>query len=309
MNTTAPNSPKQRWGVAVRWIIAAAIVWFLGSRIANDWPTVQSSFSRLRWAWLAAGLLPAIVYFLMRVAAWRNLLKHLNVPSRFGTAAMVWANGEVVRYIPGNIWSVVGRLAQSTKMNTNRTTMFMSMVLETIVLMLAATGISAIVLIGYPDFKFPMRTVILVVIAGLTLFFASPRPLRWLLHLLQRLLRRTDDAPVIGHAFTAFGYMAIAWLMYALFQLTVAVGLGVTLNFSMLVTMIGAFTLSWIIGYVSFLTPSGLGVREVALVWLLRPYVDQSTALLIAVLSRVMMIAVEVAIVGAVNMLFRRRIA
>jgi hypothetical protein len=56
-----------------------------------------------------------------------------------------------------------------------------------------------------------------------------------------------------------------------------------------------AFVLSWVIGFVSLLTPSGLGVREAAQSALLATVLPLPVSVALALLSRVWLIAGEVA--------------
>ena len=59
-----------------------------------------------------------------------------------------------------------------------------------------------------------------------------------------------------------------------------------------LVTL-AAFVAAWTLGFVSFITPGGLGVREAALVGLLSPFLSVSEATAVALVSRITWTAVE----------------
>ena len=48
-----------------------------------------------------------------------------------------------------------------------------------------------------------------------------------------------------------------------------------------------AFIAAWLIGFLSFLTPGGLGVREASLVLFLSPYIDIEQAAIAAIISRI----------------------
>jgi len=50
---------------------------------------------------------------------------------------------------------------------------------------------------------------------------------------------------------------------------------------------------AWIIGYLSLITPMGLGVREVVFITLLMPYMNIADATVITVFSRINMVIVE----------------
>jgi len=305
MTEIRPPLPDSRRSIvreAVRWTLAAAILWFLGSRLAQDWPTVRPALGQLRWEWALASLLPGVAYFLFRITAWRSVLVSLNVRPKWSAAGRIWMNGEIIRYIPGNLWSIVGRVAQYGSLGTSRTTVFASMVIETLVLLLGSVGVSAIGLLPYAAFDFPGRTWGLIAIAAISALAISRRPLRLLVRFIERVLRRREPIALTGPVFRAYALMILSWVAFALFQLMMTISVNVSIDGSDAVAMCGVFTLSWLLGYVSFLTPSGLGVREAALVWLLRPYVDTGTAVLIAVVSRVAMMIVEVGVLAVFHM-------
>ena len=54
-----------------------------------------------------------------------------------------------------------------------------------------------------------------------------------------------------------------------------------------------AFVAAWVIGFLSFFTPGGLGVREAALVGLLSPHLSVSEASAVALMARVSWTCVE----------------
>ena len=70
------------------------------------------------------------------------------------------------------------------------------------------------------------------------------------------------------------------------------------------VPLIGGAVTSWVIGYLSVLTPSGLGVREVLLIVFLAPLIGAPSALLVSILSRAMLMLAE-AILWSVGTFWR----
>lgn len=62
--------------------------------------------------------------------------------------------------------------------------------------------------------------------------------------------------------------------------------------------MIGIFAASWVAGFLAFLTPAGLGVREGALTLLLAPLLPAPLPALVALLARVWWTAAELICVG-----------
>ena len=65
------------------------------------------------------------------------------------------------------------------------------------------------------------------------------------------------------------------------------------------------FALAWVIGFLSFLTPGGLGVREGLLSLLLSSYMPAPQATLIALICRVWMLSAEIVLAGVAFVLNR----
>ncbi len=295
--TTEPAaaSATNRWlKIVLRWGVAIVILWFLVERLARDWPTVSAAWQHVEWVWIGLSVIPAFGYFAFRVQAWREILSSLKLPTPFALSARVWMNGEIARYVPGNVWSVVGRISQAFSIGASRTLVFSSMVLEVLVLLAAVTLLSALLLMTYPRFEFPGRWLVLILVAVFSLAVAARRVARGLTQIVFRLLRRHDAPPSAGHPARAFSSMVLAWLCFAGFHVLVALGLQIDVLGIGIMTVAGATLLSWLLGYVSFLTPSGLGVREAAMVWLFAPFVSVPQAIVFAVISRMAMTLVEV---------------
>ena len=61
---------------------------------------------------------------------------------------------------------------------------------------------------------------------------------------------------------------------------------------------IGIYAMAWTVGFLSFITPAGLGIREGALSFLLSTLLPEATAIFVALLSRFWYLTVELALVG-----------
>ncbi|MCG9132147.1 flippase-like domain-containing protein [Candidatus Poribacteria bacterium] len=67
------------------------------------------------------------------------------------------------------------------------------------------------------------------------------------------------------------------------------------------------FAFAWIIGFLSFLTPGGLGIREGLLGLLLANYMPAPQAVLVALLCRVWMLSAEIVLAGVAFALDRKQ--
>ena len=79
-------------------------------------------------------------------------------------------------------------------------------------------------------------------------------------------------------------------------------------DFSQLLVITSCYAAAWNIGFLSFVTPSGLGVREGVLSLLLTTVVPPATATLIALLARLWTLSVELSLGGlAFGLYFKQR--
>lgn len=311
MTTDTPPAVKKSRSLLrdmLRWALAVVIIVFLVQRLAHDWPTVRDSFDHLAWSWLAVGAIPGIGYFFFRIIAWQRALESVGVRAGYWPVGTVWMNGEIIRYIPGNVWSVVGRVAMAPRLGAERVAVFSSMVLEALALIVTAAGLSALMLIGYPDYLFTGRGALLVLAAFLCMLVGVRTVTQRLVALVYRMVRKKDRIPATSGIGRAFVWMSLAWLVFAAFQVCTVKALGLPLyDPTDVVVLAGVFLLSWLVGYLSFITPSGLGVREAVLAFLLAPFMGAGEAILLAVVSRVVMIIIEVVALGIVNAVGRMR--
>jgi uncharacterized membrane protein YbhN (UPF0104 family) len=66
-----------------------------------------------------------------------------------------------------------------------------------------------------------------------------------------------------------------------------------TLSAEQIVTITSGFSLAWLAGFVAVFVPGGLGIREAGMVLVLEPIIGSASAILIAILARVINLAVD----------------
>jgi uncharacterized membrane protein YbhN (UPF0104 family) len=68
----------------------------------------------------------------------------------------------------------------------------------------------------------------------------------------------------------------------------------------------GAFAVAWLVGLLAVFAPGGLGVREAVLVALLASRIGAANALVVAAVSRLTLIFVDVVLAGVATVSLRR---
>jgi glycosyltransferase 2 family protein len=171
--------------------------------------------------------------------------------------------------------------------------------------LLAAVLVSALVLLpnGLPE---GIPVLGLVALGGAALLLVHPALLNRALALVGRLFNKN----VLGwrgrwrDGFLLLGLSAIGWIIYgAAFALFIHSVVGVELE--SVLPLAGVNALSFLVGYLVFLPPAGLGAREGVMAVLLRPFAPVAIAAVLAVLARLWTVAAELLAAGLV-MLFTR---
>lgn len=239
--------------------------------------------------------------------AWRALLADLGSPLPLLPAARVFYLGQLGKYIPGSVWSVVGQveLARDLKVPARRST---AAALLTIAVSLG-TGLALAA--GTLPFVTPQAVsrygwafaFVPVIAVGL-----HPRVLNPVLRVGFRLIRRPELAEplTLRGIGIAAGWSLLAWLGFGIQAALLVRDLGGRGGASIL-GAIGAFALAWSVGFLVLIAPAGAGVREAVLTLALAPALPTAAALLVAVVSRVLLTASDLLLAGAAILAERRR--
>ncbi len=239
---------------------------------------VQKNWSQLPahgFAWNPWLMLLAFVGFLLQEISfaliWRSILARLG--SRLGVLAClrVYLASEFVRYIPGNVWHVLTRILWISKYGVSRPVALMSVAL---------------------------------------LVLLHPRVLGSLLNTALRILKREPVVLTLRYrdVLLVTAGWCTSWVVAGIAFYVLLLSLWPATPLSALPLCIGIYAIAWDIGFVSFLTPSGLGFREGAISFLFAlalPMVPASIAVILAVLSRLVSTFAELVCVSVAYLIGR----
>ncbi len=275
-----------------RWVTIGVTVVVIG---AWGWVLAQQMQALYEYPWdiaplaLLASLIAGMLYFRGLAWSWALLLDTIAGPSRHvsrGLASTIWLLSMMTRYIPGNIWHIVGRMAFAERLHVTKTQIVSSSTIEQLLAILGAL----VVFVG----TLPLWSVLPEAQLGLSwllplgLLFIHPQLMGRLLHWGAHRFRR----PELAWNYT-FGEMLRLLTVFAVANLFSGVALCALLSGLTPVAasdwpfVIGSACLAWAVGYLSFLTPSGLGVREAALTALLVLVYPMPVAVVASLLFRV----------------------
>jgi uncharacterized membrane protein YbhN (UPF0104 family) len=277
-------------GLVVTVVVLAAWGWFLYGQISvlnlHSWQITPF--------WLVIAVLLAMLYFVGLGICWTLLLRSMSAlpnPISIFQGARIWQMSMFTRYIPGNIWHVLSRALLAEQVRASRSLVIASATVEQL---LSVLGALLVVSLALPRLgmqvvgatSLPVSLIIpIALVAGLVV--VHPRILgrlfNWVGTRLQRpeIAWRYDYRIMIG----LLSLYAATTVVTGLSLAAIVIGMG-SLEIANIPFIVGSAALAWAVGYVSIVTPSGLGVREGVLAGLLALVVPLPVAIVASLLFR-----------------------
>jgi glycosyltransferase 2 family protein len=96
-----------RWARFARPALAVLIVAAVGYAVAAQWPDVSRAIRTLAWSSVLLAFAAVVAGSLCAVMSWRALLAQEGHPLRPAEAGRIFLVGQLGKYLPGSVWSVV----------------------------------------------------------------------------------------------------------------------------------------------------------------------------------------------------------
>jgi uncharacterized membrane protein YbhN (UPF0104 family) len=279
--------------------------------VQRNWNELTSyKFEWNPW-FLALGFLGFLLQELSYGLIWRKVLMRLGAQLDLRAALRIYLASEFVRYIPGNVWHVLTRILWVNKYGVSRPVAFASMTVELITKLAAGALIFALSLLFWSDIGAIQKLlhgtpIVLGLGIALTLGLLvglHPRVLNGVMSFGLRLLKRDPVVLTLryGDILLITLYWLVSWAIAGTAFYLLLLSLLPAVPISVLPVCIGIYAIAWDIGFVSFITPSGLGFREGAIVGLFAlaiPFVPGTIAGILALFSRLVSTVAELVCVS-----------
>lgn len=294
----SPPTTRSRLTRLIRVVVALLIVAAIGYAVSSEWDEVLQALRILAWPSVLLSFLGVMAGMAAAVLAWRVLLAEEGYPLPPWTAARIFLVGQLGKYLPGSVWSVVLQVELAHFAGVPRARAFTTS--------LAWVGLSVssaltIGLVGLPvlaSLDSPLGWTLLAMLP-VALVCTHPRVLTALVNVVLYLLRK----PSLPRPFTwrgvgtAFGWLLVTWICYGTHLWLLANALGAP-GWNGFLRSLGGFALAMTAGALLFVAPSGAGVREGLVVAALVSVMSQGHALALAVVSRMIFVVADVLAAG-----------
>jgi hypothetical protein len=320
-NTIAePSRPSLRWlkRALQAIVVAAALIYLV--RLARSH---AAEFDNLRLTIRLTPLLAASVLtfagYLVNVTVWVASLRWWSQHIRLRAAMRIWFLSNLARFIPGVVWQFAGLAGMSYEAGLSPVAATGAILLQQVGLL--CTGLVVAILLAptfIPAWTARVGTatdagrigtalathvqhmsvgarVMLGVVVVIAVIALLPVAVRIAARVWNRVSGRTAAMPVLDwkRAALYLGALTVPWVLYGIAFWLFGIALVGSAAPGVAVAT-AAFVTSYVAGIIVVIAPAGLGVREVVLYAALTPVIGAKNALLLSVLSRVWLIAVEI---------------
>ena len=286
------------------WLIAAAIIYILFRTIYNNRAELEKWDWRIDWFYAFLSIITLMGAYVCGSMIWRAVLEGFGIKVALHESFRVVYLANLGRYIPGKVFQVVGMVGLAKQLDIPA-----KVSLASFALIQAYALPASFVLIGFfflfghpPDSLVIFRDVMYIFMGAVLLFFLflffKPDGLNWALNKVLKLFKGepVNYCPAMRNRIVIFVWCLLNWGLFGVsfyFFTKALMNLANRLGF---VYMAGSYVTAYIVGYVTFLSPAGLGVREGVMSALLAPTFGGPVAASIALIHRVLITIAEAAI-------------
>lgn len=235
-----------------------------------------------------------IFYFLLRSLLWKLILDYKGYKIPFKKTAYLWGFSEFKRYIPGNIWSFLSRVSlfAGTGIDTKNVGVALLDEIQLIVVSSSIISVFALPLI-LSAAGGRMKELLLGSLIGVVSYCA-------IVGFIYK--KRTKNGTILTNIYlpnysfsqkivlTVISVFTFFVFGFATFVACLSI---TSFNLNLSLVLSSFFVFALLAGYLSFITPMGLGVREGVVTVGLSSIVSISTAGFLSIFSRIILIISE----------------
>ena len=270
-------------------IIGLAGMAFLLRTMWTHRDEMKDSFSHLTWSSLVGAVFFAFMSMSYLGWMWGRLLLRRGYKVPRAQLVSWYYTGQLGKYVPGGVWAVVGRAEMAVRGGVPRADAYSVTGLSMFTTYSAAALCAALGSLLSWERPIIGAALLLALLFGLSVYAIEPLRQR-LVGLLRKVTSGTNELTAPKDMLALTIVQVPAWIMISLSTTITAHAFGAEVG---VLHMFFVSSLSWLIGFLVIGAPGGLGVRESIFTGLLSATVGTSTALSLAVASRMIFVSVD----------------
>lgn len=275
---------------SIRKIIALCVVcitfYFIGKTLYKNWHTIEFSKLKFNFVYLGVSYFIVALSFLLGAYIWKRNLSMLKEHISFIAALRVNALSTLPKYAPGKVWGIIGKVYLAKKEGISEHSSVVTISLETILSILG--GIILFLFTASSIFKGRLPYTFYILLIPICAIITHPRILIGVTNLFLKLFKRPliDFMPKYIRILELLILYTISWVLQGT-SIFFLIKSFYAISENTLLKIIGFHSFSWVIGFITIITPGGLGVKEGVFSYFLSFIVPSGIAVIISLVVRI----------------------
>ncbi|RJQ26160.1 DUF2079 domain-containing protein [Candidatus Parcubacteria bacterium] len=241
------------------------------------------------------GIICLTVFYFIRSLIWKMILEKMGYGTELVSSIYLFSFTEIRKYIPGNIFSFASRVDVFNKrFNIPHKTLIKLIFVDFLIMVVSSAFISIPGFMYVKNILFKQGSLNYfnssILLFGLFLGFVL---VFFYLFKKYRFLGLKKTFLKYVPFFDIFLVSCLMWVFFGIGSYFISASLAY-IDLQLFIYICSFLVLTWFIGYISLITPAGLGVREAILIAGLSNILPLYVTSLIAVVSRISMIVAEI---------------
>lgn len=275
-----------------RRVIGIAIIlitfFFIGRTLYQNWNKVPFEELEFKITYLIISFVFLIAFFILAPYGWISILQGVGGRLSLKRAIQITSATRLGRFVPGKVWTFLGQIYLAKRYNVSVHKSTLSVVLSTILSILAALIIFSASLFYFVERGLSNKVYFALILFPLCFVALYPPVLSRLINLGLKLFKRKPVEFNLHYKFiikTLIIY-SLSWISQGTsFYFLIRSFYPVIPQ--LWFPLVGAYSFAWIVGFMAFFVPGGLGVREGTLAFLLKFLLPTTIGIMSAILWRI----------------------
>ncbi len=288
-------------------VVAVFILFFYREFRAN-WESVRSFPLQINWGYIVLGIFMMIANYLCTTLSWHLGINYFDNQKKLKfTQSIALVNiSQLGKYIPGKLWSYVFQIYWLASKGVPKTTALYLNAMTAVLPVLVSLLMGSFLLIMCYDWHHLQTglTILICLLIIVNLLIFNRNIMKLFVDMVSRIsgqkfvFRQLSTSRILSmELFYIIG--AFFWGLAGCF---IAMGMGINLNISKIISISSAMLLGDVIGFLILIVPGGLGVREGTMYLILRNADGIQFALIFPMIIRLITLIADL-IMGAVSVL------
>lgn len=278
-------------------IVVAAIFYFLLGNLFANYQKLSEHRFEIVYSRLIISFVLLLFVFLFNPLAWMRILNEMKEEMDFQKAFSIFYVSQLGKYVPGKVWTYIGQVYLAEREGIPKERTLISSVLFQLISGVTTVYVFVISLLFWEKLNLALTILAFLCFSVSCLILLRLGLLDWMINLvLNRLLRRKTVVKIGANTVIyAVSVLMLSWMAYGV-AYYYFVNSFYPIDVTSSISFTGIYAISWLIGYLSFITPGGLGIREGVQVYLLNLFLPLPISIIISLACRIWLTVGEISV-------------